>query len=98
VFVQTAHGDKVLMPGVSAEEHDRVKELAEAGDIRAPEIAEFIRGFAELVGVDLDATPWGDHDTVGFLTWLGFIPEEEWTRADDAGLELLLREGAGDGR
>lgn len=91
--MQTLHGDNVLMPGVTPDQYDRVKELAEAGDVRAPEIMQFIRAFTDLIGHDLDALLWGDHDTIGFLTWLGFIPEEEFTAADEAGLELLLREG-----
>jgi len=96
--VQTLHGDSVLMPDMTVEEYDRVRVLAEAGDIRAPEIVRFIQAFAVLVGHDLGGLPWGDHDTVGFLKWLGFLPEAEWTAADDAGLTMLLKEGMSDGR
>lgn len=87
VFVQTAHGDTVLMPGVNAEEYRRVKELAERGDILDPDVLRFIRAFADLIGASLDFEGWTDADMAEFLVyvlrWMNFVPEDEWTALDD---------------
>jgi hypothetical protein len=91
-----ADGVEVRLPGVTSTQYRRVKELAEAGRIDAPEIICFVRAFAELIGHDLGAVPWTDADTWGFLKWLGLVEETVWTGLEEAELALLLREGASD--
>jgi len=94
VFVEAESGRTGQIPGVTSADYQRVKELAEAGDIHAPEIMQFIQAFATLIGHDIDATVWGDADTWAFLKWLGLVDEAAWTGLEDAELSLLLSEGA----
>ncbi|MFC4466697.1 hypothetical protein ACFPH6_19555 [Streptomyces xiangluensis] len=101
VYVQTAHGDKVLMPNMTAEQYDRVKELAEAGELHAPEILGFVRAFADLIGAPVDFEGWTPAERAEFLVavlgWLGFVSGDEWTPADDNALAALLEEVNQDG-
>lgn len=100
--MQTAHGDQVLMPGVSVEEYDRVKELAEAGELHAREVMDFVRAFADLIGARIDLEEMTPAETaeflVGVLGWLGFVAADAWTPADDGALAALLEEVNQDGR
>ncbi|MFE6194134.1 hypothetical protein [Streptomyces sp. NPDC057838] len=47
----------------------------------------FIRAFAEVVqridGHTVDWATWTDGDTIEFLRWLEFVPEDAWTGLDD---------------
>jgi hypothetical protein len=88
---------RVRLEGITQREYGRVKELAQAGDIRDPLVMKFIRAFAAQVGQDLDALPdpWSDRNTIECLRWLGFVPEGEWTALDD--IELAALAGGSDG-
>jgi hypothetical protein len=102
VFVETAYGQQVLMPGVTTRQYDRVKELAEAGELHAPEILVFVWAFADLIGARIDLEEMTPAETaeflVGVLGWLGFVAADAWTPADDGALAALLEEVNQDGR
>ncbi|MGW1616575.1 hypothetical protein ACWCQZ_45525 [Streptomyces sp. NPDC002285] len=48
---------------------------------------KFIRAYAAVItaidGHDVDWATWTDADTIGFLRWLEFVPEDAWTALDD---------------
>lgn len=78
-------GMRVKVPGFTAPQYRRVKELAGAGRIGDALIMQFVRAFASTIGHDVDAQPqpWTDADTLALLRWLEFVPETDGTALDD---------------
>ncbi|MFF9153839.1 hypothetical protein ACF1AB_16600 [Streptomyces sp. NPDC014846] len=85
-------GMRLKVPGFSAAQYRRVRELAQAGAIRDPLVGRFVRAVGMSIGHDVDTAPapWTDVDTVELLRWLDMVPAEEWTGVDDAEVALLL--------
>lgn len=88
-------GLRLKVPGFTAQQYERVRELAQAGQIGDPLIMRFVRAFASTIGHDVDADPagWTDVDSLELLRWLEFVPGDEWTALDD--IELARMAGGG---
>lgn len=86
-----ADGLTLKVPGFTADQYWRVRELAAAGDIGHPLIVRFVQAVGESVGHDVAAgpAPWTELDTVKFLRWLDMVPAGEWTGLDDVEAALL---------
>ncbi|MEU0428513.1 hypothetical protein ABZ235_33915 [Streptomyces canus] len=95
VYLQfdTAENVRVRLPGFTAVEYAAVRELAQAGNIHDPLVMKLVRAFGAVIGYDVDAhaDEWADTDTIQFLRWLEFVPEDVWTGLDD--VELATVEG-----
>jgi hypothetical protein len=88
----TAENVRVRLPGFTAEEYARVRELAQSGDIHDPLVMKLVGAFGAVVGYDVaaHADTWTDADTIEFLRWLEFVPEGVWTGLDDVELAAVV--------
>jgi hypothetical protein len=92
-FLRFADGQEVQLPGFTAEQAQRVKELVAAGQVEAPEVLWFIRAVGRVLGHETDFSVWSSVDTIRVLRLMDLLPDGEWTALDDLELATLLQHG-----
>lgn len=76
-------GERLRVPGFSADDYRRLQKLACAGQLADPLIMQFILAFAAALECVIDPETWTLEETAGLLRWLEITPPDAWTVLDD---------------